>query len=60
MRKHLSIFILILFLLPGVFSLAKTSSSSDIRYLFAYFTDKMRIAMVCIWPGVQMDIPGCR
>ena len=40
MRKHLSIFILILFLLPGVFSLAKTSSSSDIRYLFAYFTDK--------------------
>lgn len=39
MRKHLSIFILILFLLPGVFSLAKTSSSSDIRYLFAYFTD---------------------
>lgn len=40
MRKHLSFFILILFLLPGVFSLAKTSSSSDIRYLFAYFTDK--------------------
>ena len=40
MRKHLSIFILILLLLPGVFSLAKTSSSSDIRYLFAYFTDK--------------------
>ncbi len=40
MRKHLSFFILILFLLPGVFSQAKTSSSSDIRYLFAYFTDK--------------------
>lgn len=40
MRKDLSFFILILFLLPGVFSQAKTSSSSDIRYLFAYFTDK--------------------
>lgn len=60
MRKHLSIFILILFLLPGVFSLAKTSSSSDIRYLFAYFTDKNENRNGMLWPGVQMDIPGCR
>ena len=39
MRKHLS-YLILLFLLSGLFPAAAASASSDIRYLFAYFTDK--------------------
>ena len=39
MRKHLS-YLILLFLLSGLFPVAAASASSGQRYLFAYFTDK--------------------
>lgn len=40
MRTYLSLSILFFFLLAGVLPVAGGEASSDVRYLFAYFTDK--------------------